>query len=70
MQEENRETKDAEVGSVEDIRGLLAEVRQSLRESKKATVSEYIRLLELLQATEAQTELEVKVGWCDWSKDE
>lgn len=70
MQEETREIDHAEVGTVEDIRRLLAEVRKALRESKKATVSEYIRLLELLQAAEAQTELEVRVGWCDWSKDE
>jgi hypothetical protein len=41
-----------------------------LGESKKATVSEYIRLLELLRETEARTEVEVRVGWCDWLKDE
>lgn len=60
----------AEVGSADDIRRLLTEVRNSLSESKKATVSEYIRLLELLREMEARTEVEVRVGWCDWLKDE
>jgi hypothetical protein len=64
------EQEKAEVGSADDIRRLLTEVRNSLGESKKATVSEYIRLLELLRETEARTEVEVRVGWCDWLKDE
>lgn len=69
MANEEQQPK-GEVGSAEDIRRLLTEVRQSLSASKKATVSEYIRLLELLRETEAQTDVEVKVGWCDWLKDE
>lgn len=70
MQKEEKETNGAEIGSADDIRRLLAEIRQGLSESKKATVSEYIRLLELLRETEAQTGFEVRVGWCDWLKDE
>jgi hypothetical protein len=70
MADKRRHSNDAEVGSAEDIRRLLTEIRENLSQTKKASVGEYIRLLELLRETEAQTEAEVKVGWCDWSKDE
>jgi hypothetical protein len=69
---EDNEPQDAaaDVGSPEDIRTLLAQIRQDLSKTKKATVSEYIRLLELLREVESRSEAEVRVGWYDSLKDE
>jgi hypothetical protein len=70
MEDDQADVIEVAAGSVEDIRNLLEEIRQGLGKGKKATVSEYIRLLELLRDTELQTDAEVRVGWYDSLKDE
>jgi hypothetical protein len=70
MAEKQPDGNDAQPGSADDLRSLLAEIRRNLARNEKATVGEYIRLLELVREIETKSAAEIKVGWCDWLRDE
>ena len=64
------EKSSSEYVTPSDIRELLVNLKKSLTENGKATVSEYLRLVDLLRELEPRSVTEVKVGWHDSLNDE
>lgn len=69
MNENETEKCDAGYVTPTEIREILKVLREKLKESAKPTVSEYIRLLDLLRELEPRGVTEVKVGWHDSLRD-
>ncbi len=65
MDDTKQEREPVDVASAETIRGLLNKLLGNLMQTERVTVSEYIRLLELLRELEAASVTEVRVRWIE-----
>lgn len=65
MDDTKQEREPVDVASAETVRGLLNKLLGNLMQTERVTVSEYIRLLELLRELEAASVTEVRVRWIE-----